>query len=105
LLIEVKGLEADYFAYIESYLHRLLEADARAQVKFCANSVTGAFLAAAVAPGATRSACIQMRRFYDIDACHIKSQFSMMLMVAVGIDANDNILPLAWAVVPTKNER
>ena len=29
----------------------------------------------------------------------------MMLLVAVGIDANDNALPLSWAIVPTENEK
>jgi transposase-like protein len=28
----------------------------------------------------------------------------MMLMIAVGIDANDNAIPLAWALVPTESE-
>jgi transposase-like protein len=28
----------------------------------------------------------------------------MMLMVACGIDANDHVVPLAWALVPTENE-
>lgn len=25
-------------------------------------------------------------------------------MIAVGIDANDNVLPLSWALVPTESE-
>jgi hypothetical protein len=28
----------------------------------------------------------------------------MMLIIAVGIDANDNAIPLAWALVPTESE-
>jgi hypothetical protein len=28
-----------------------------------------------------------------------------MLLVATGIDANDNVLPLSWAIVPTENEK
>ena len=27
-----------------------------------------------------------------------------MLIIAVGINTNDNILPLSWALVPTENE-
>jgi hypothetical protein len=29
----------------------------------------------------------------------------MMLIIAVGIDANNNVLPLSWALVPTENEQ
>jgi len=28
----------------------------------------------------------------------------MMLLIAVGIDANSNALPLAWTVVPTESD-
>jgi hypothetical protein len=28
----------------------------------------------------------------------------MMLMIVVGIDANDNAIPLAWALVPIESE-
>ena len=28
----------------------------------------------------------------------------MMLLVACGIDANDKVVPLAWALVPIENE-
>jgi hypothetical protein len=27
-----------------------------------------------------------------------------MLIIAISINANDNIIPLAWAIVPTKNK-
>jgi transposase-like protein len=29
----------------------------------------------------------------------------MILLVAVGIDANDHVILLAWVLVPTENER
>ena len=29
----------------------------------------------------------------------------MMLLIICGIDANDNVLPLSWALVPTENEQ
>src|SRR5262245_28001345 len=45
-----------------------------------------------------------MRKFTALDACHTKSKYSMILMIAVGIDANSNVLPLAWALVPTESE-
>ena len=44
-----------------------------------------------------------MRKFVAFDACHIRSKFRMTLMIAVGIDANDNVLVLLQALVPTEN--
>jgi hypothetical protein len=56
---------------------------------------TSAFLALCVAPIAAVLASYRLRRFFAIDACHTKSQFPIMLIIVCGIDANDNILPLA----------
>ena len=38
-----------------------------------------------------------------LDATHTKSKYRMMLLIAITINANDNLLPLAWALVLTKN--
>jgi hypothetical protein len=47
------------------------------------------------APSTTINACRNIRRFVALDACYTKSKYPMMLMIAVGIDANDNVIPLA----------
>ena len=65
---------------------------------------TSRFEAAAFAPSATINACRSIQKFVALDACHTKSKYPMMLMIAVGIDANDNAIPLSWALVPTENE-
>ena len=104
LLVELEGHEADCFALFPAYLQRLLEADQN-NVSQITYDDSGAFLAVAIAPAATRSASGRLRRFFAIDACHIKSQFPMMLLIICGIDANDNVLPLSWALVPTENEQ
>jgi hypothetical protein len=59
------------------------------------NKETSWFKAAAFAPSATINACWNIQRFVALDACHTKSKYLMMLMIAVGIDANDNAIPLA----------
>jgi len=68
------------------------------------NEETGRFEAAAFALSATINACWNIRRFVALDACHTKSKYPIMLMIAVGIDVNDNAIPLAWALVPTESE-
>jgi hypothetical protein len=44
-----------------------------------------------------------MHMFIGLDGTHTKSKYRMQLLIAVGIDANDRTLPLAWALVPIEN--
>ena len=85
----------DCFSQIPAYLERMHRADngGKSQLKTC--QVTGAFKAVAITPSATINASRYIRGFYALDACHIKSQFPMMLMIAVSINANNNVVPLA----------
>jgi hypothetical protein len=59
------------------------------------NEETGRFEAAAFAPSATINACRNIRMFVALDACYTKLRYLMMLMIVVGIDANNNAIPLA----------
>ncbi|CAL8089112.1 unnamed protein product [Prunus armeniaca] len=34
-----------------------------------------------------------------VDGCHLKGPFSSQLLGAVGVDANDNMYPVAYAIV------
>lgn len=103
LLDEIEGNEADCFALFPIYMQRLEDSDSLNQAVLIADEQDH-FQAAAFAPAAMKRACRWLRKFVALDACHTRSKFHMMLMIAVGIDANDNILPLSWALVPTENE-
>jgi hypothetical protein len=61
------------------------------------------FEALAIAPASLIKASTYCRGFMALDATHTKSKYRMMLLIATTIDANDNLLPLAWALVPTEN--
>ncbi|XP_031130170.1 uncharacterized protein LOC116031942 [Ipomoea triloba] len=39
------------------------------------------------------------RKIIGVDGCYLKSKFGGQLLTAVGIDGNDNIFPLAYAIV------
>ena len=104
LLIEIEGNEADCFAKFPAYIEAIIAADENALCQIEVDDKTNRFKAAAFAPSATKLACQYLRRFVALDACYTKSRYSMMLLIAVGIDANDNVLPLSWALVPTENE-
>jgi hypothetical protein len=45
-----------------------------------------------------------LRPFYALDGTHTRSRYNLTLLIAVGIDAEDRILPLAFALVPRENE-
>jgi hypothetical protein len=66
---------------------------------------SGRFEAIFVMLGPIRSTLNTLRPFYALDGTHTRSRYNLTLLIAVGIDAEDRILPLAWALVPIENER
>jgi hypothetical protein len=46
-----------------------------------------------------------MQLFIGLYSTYTKSRFRIMLLIAYSIDANDEILLLAWALVPIENKR
>jgi hypothetical protein len=45
-----------------------------------------------------------LRPFYTLDSTHTRSQYNLTLLIIVGIDSEDRVLPLAWILVPSENE-
>jgi hypothetical protein len=103
IIDDINGSEIDCFALFPDYYTRILSADSKNRVSFKRDEETGAFKAFAVAPAATRHAQKHIKELVGLDACHTKSRFRMMLLIATGLDANNQILPLSWALVPTEN--
>jgi len=50
---------------------------------------------------AINNAC---RPFIGLDGCHLKNQYGGILLIVVGIDPNDQYLPLAFGVVETESK-
>ncbi|XP_021750443.1 uncharacterized protein LOC110716118 [Chenopodium quinoa] len=44
------------------------------------------------------------RPVIGVDGCHLKGAFPGMILVAVSLDGNNNIYPVAWAVVEVENK-
>ena len=61
------------------------------------------FLRCFVAPAATKNASLSMRPFVALDGAHCTTPYGGVLLLAVGLDANNETLPLAWAVVPVED--
>ena len=103
LLDKIKSNKADCFALFLVYIQRLEDSDPLNQALFVIDKQDH-FQAAAFAPAAMKKACRWLRKFVALDACYTKSKFYIMLIIAVRIDTNDNILPLSWALFPTENK-
>jgi transposase-like protein len=54
--------------------------------------------------GSIRSRIKKIRPFYGLDGTHSRSRYNLTLLIAVGIDAEEHVLPLAWALVPGEDE-
>ena len=48
---------------------------------------------------ACKKGFVAYRPFIGVDACHLKGHYGGQLMTAVAIDLNDQLFPLAFAVV------
>ena len=57
-----------------------------------------------ICPWQSRQSFQLMRKFIAVDGTFLKARFVQTLLLAVGIDANGNILLLAWRIVESENE-
>jgi hypothetical protein len=62
------------------------------------------FKAAFFALSACRQTYYAIREMTFIDGTHTFSRFKMILLIAVAIDTDGHTFPLAYVVVPIKNE-
>ena len=44
------------------------------------------------------------RSLIGVDGCHLKGNYGRVLLAAVALDGNDEIFPVAWAIVSSENE-
>lgn len=97
------GDEAESFARFPAYAERYIAADPNNFVKIRLHKATGYFQAAFFALAGTWQSSRWLRTFFGVDGTHTSSRFRMTLLIVVGIDANNETLLLAWALVPIKN--
>jgi hypothetical protein len=93
-LVEVDGDEADCFAQFPAYIERYRAADQKnyAQLKLFER---GNFEAAFFCLVSCIKAQSQLRMFIAVDGTYTRSKYWMQLIIACGIDANNNGVPLA----------
>ena len=101
------GDEGASFNLIPAWLARIEEEEDETSVSWLDLDITDdrRFQALFVMLGPTRSFLHTIRPFYALDGTHTRSRYNLTLLIAVGLDGEDRILPLAWALVPGENER
>jgi hypothetical protein len=94
---EFDGKEEDNFRRMPGLYQRIFEADQHASQNLQYENEdedgnpTGRFVRWFIAPSATKKAWDQLRPFIAVDACHCYSFYRQTIMVAVGIDANNQV--------------
>ena len=90
---------------MEASEERTTREDGRPACQTRCETEMGIFKRCWIFPGATQAASRHIRRFLATDGCHTKSpSHRMVLLIVSGLDGNDNILPLTWALIPRENE-
>ena len=57
-----------------------------------------------ICPAESRLSFQHMRKFMAIDGTFLKAKLSLILLLAVGIDANGKNLILAWSIVESESK-
>ena len=99
----IDGDEGVSFSLIPDWIDRVKKADNSTYIRL-KTTHENQFKALFIMPGSIRSRIRFLRPFYALDGTHTRSQYNLTLLIAVGIDAEDRILPFASALVPGENE-
>jgi len=91
---------------IYDYTHELLRTNPRSTVKVNVDNIEGEvifkrFYACLKACKDSFTCC---RPFIGLDGCFLKGKYGGELLIAIGRDGNEQILPLAYVVVEVENK-
>jgi hypothetical protein len=105
LIKELDSDEAEAFVKILALCERIQAVDEDNYLSMSwSNGNSSKFKAIFIALASTRNAQWYFHPFTGLDRAHTKSRYRMQLLVACGVNANDRVLPLAWALVPIENK-
>jgi hypothetical protein len=101
-------MQAQQYRQLPAYLNALAKNNPGVITRLLINEVTHRFERLFICPkesGQAHGSWRYLRKLVAVDGTHLKGGFVHTLMLAVGIDAENQIVPLAWAVVESENER
>ncbi|XP_074365213.1 uncharacterized protein LOC141706321 [Apium graveolens] len=107
-LIKINGTAAAQYAQVWDYAYELKRVLPETTVKVLTeDQVSGRdrarFMRLYVCLGPLKKAFTQFcRHLVGLDGCHLKGPYGGQLLAAVGVDANDGMYPIAWAVVESE---
>jgi hypothetical protein len=93
------GDEAESFAKFPAFEERYRAVDPHNFSRIAFHKGTSHFQAAFFAPTGLQHTSHFIRQIIGVNSTYIGSKFQMTLLIAVGINANDKTLLLAWALV------
>lgn len=97
-----KKQQASRFSMLKSYCERLTELDPRGRHTLRL-SPTNRFENIFICPSSTIKAWSQLRPILAVDAGFTKTAHSYVLLLAAGIDANQEGILVAWGLAPGEN--
>jgi hypothetical protein len=100
---EFDGKEEDDFAKMEDLRNRIEAQDTSSRTKLVIDQMTNRFSCLFICPTACRNAWRSMRPFLAVDACHCISRYKQTLFIAIGVDGDNQILPLCWGIAQGEN--
>ena len=108
-LVKINGTHAEQYSHVWKYGHELKRVLPETTVKILTEnpepgSDRGRFMRLYVCLGPIKKAFTEScRKIVGLDGCHLKGPYGGQLLAAVGIDANEGMYPVAWAVVEAEN--
>lgn len=107
-LIKINGTHIEQFGQVWDYAYEVKRVLPESTVKILCEdpepgTESGRFMRMYICLGTLKSAFPQFcRHLVGLDGCHLKGPFGGQLLAAVGVDANDGMYPIAWAVVESE---
>lgn len=100
-LAHINADEASSYKKIPAYVNKVREEGGHAVCHFANDN---RFVRVFVALDATRKCYRNTLQFIGLDGTHLKAKYLGILLIAVTLDANFEVVPLAYAVVISENE-
>lgn len=107
-LRKINGTHEEQYADLWKYGYQLKKFLPETTVKILTENpepgqVSGRFLRFYLCLGPLKKAFTQhCRKIVGLDGCHLRGPFGGILLAVVGVDANDGMYPVAWAVVESE---
>jgi hypothetical protein len=96
--------QVQQYRLLPAYLERLKAANPTVFTQLVVNDETSRFLRVFICPQPVSKAFTHLRGLVATDGTHLRGAFVHTLLLAVGIDAENHIVPLAWALVESETE-